>query len=66
VELLDAAQKPLPGTGPSDAVEVDSLRHTVTWSGNHDVSAWQGRPVSLRFHLAGAELYSFAFREGKS
>ncbi|HEY1784231.1 MAG TPA: hypothetical protein VGG30_01735 [Pirellulales bacterium] len=66
VELLDAAQKPLPGIGLSDEVKVDSLRHTVTWSGNSDVSVWQGRPVSLRFHLTGAELYSFAFREGKA
>ncbi|HEY1784232.1 MAG TPA: hypothetical protein VGG30_01740 [Pirellulales bacterium] len=63
VELLDAAQKPLPGIGLSDEVKIDSLRHTVTWSSNSDVSAWQGRPVSLRFHLTGAELYSFAFRE---
>jgi hypothetical protein len=66
VELLDAAQKPLPGTSLSDEVKVDSLRHTVTWSGNPDVSALQGRPVSLRFHLANAELYSFAFRESKA
>jgi hypothetical protein len=66
VELLDAAQKPLPGFGLSDELKVDSLRHTVTWSGNPDVSALQGRPVSLRFHLANAELYSFAFREGKA
>ena len=64
VELLDAAGKPLPETGLSDEVKVDSLRHTVTFSGNADVSRWQGRPTSLRFHLADAELYSFAFRSG--
>ena len=44
VELLDAAQRPLPGTSLSDEVKVDSLRHMVTWGGNPDVSAWQGRP----------------------
>jgi hypothetical protein len=66
VELLDAAGKPLPGTTLSDEVKDDSLRHTVTWGNNPDVSAWQGRPVSLRFHLANAELYSFAFREAKT
>jgi hypothetical protein len=66
VELLDAAQKPLPGAGLSDEIKTDSLRHTVTWSGNPDVSAFQGRPVSLRFHLTSAELYSFAFREAKA
>ena len=66
VELLDAAQKPLPGTSLSDPVAVDALRHVVTFSGNPDVSKWQGQPISLRFHLASAELYSFAFREGKA
>ena len=66
VELLDAAQKPVPGIGLSDEMKVDSLRHTVTWNGNPDVSAWQGPPVSLRFHLTSAELYSFAFREAKT
>ncbi|HEY1786296.1 MAG TPA: hypothetical protein VGG30_12130, partial [Pirellulales bacterium] len=63
VELLDAAQKPLPGIGPSDEIKVDSLRHTVTFGGNPLLAAFQGRPVSLRFHLTNAELYSFAFRE---
>jgi hypothetical protein len=66
VELLDAAGKPLPGTSLSDEIKVDSLRHTVTFSGNPDVAQWQGRPISLRFHLAGAELYSFAFRESSA
>jgi hypothetical protein len=66
VELLDAAGEPLPGTTLSDEVKGDSLRHTVTWAGNPSVSAWQGRPVMLRFHLTGAELYSFAFRSAKA
>ena len=66
VEPLDAAGKSLPGTALSDEVKVDSFRHAVTWSGHPDVSTWQGRPISLRFHLASAELYSFAFRKGKA
>ncbi|HEX4146533.1 MAG TPA: hypothetical protein VHY91_23735 [Pirellulales bacterium] len=66
VELLDAAQKPLAGLGLSDEIKADAIRHTVTWSGNPDVAQWQGQPVSLRFHLAGAELFSFAFREAKA
>jgi hypothetical protein len=66
VELLDAAQKPLPGSGLSDEVKLDSLRHIVTWNGNPDVSAWQGRPIALRFHLVSAELYSFAFRQAQA
>ena len=47
VDLLDAAQKPLPGFGLSDEVKVDSLRHTVTWSGNPDV-ARTSRPARSR------------------
>ncbi|HEX4146532.1 MAG TPA: hypothetical protein VHY91_23730 [Pirellulales bacterium] len=66
VELLDAAQKPLAGLGLSDEIKVDAIRHTVTWSGNSDVSRWQGQPISLRFHLASAELFSFAFRQAKA
>ena len=63
VELLDAAGVPLQGFGLSDAVTSDSLRETVTWKTKSDLSALRTRPVSLRFHLQNAELFSFAFRE---
>jgi hypothetical protein len=62
VETLDAAGRPLPGMAISQPFKGDNLRHTVRWTGRQSLSEWKGKPVSLRFHLAGAELYSFAFR----
>ncbi len=63
VELLDAAGRPIAGYGKSDPLNSDSLRATVSWKGTSDLSALARSPVSLRFHLQGAALYSFAFRE---
>jgi len=62
VEVLDAAGQPLAGFGPSDPFAGDDLRHTVTWKGDKSVAGLAGKPVCLRFRLANAELYSFAFR----
>ncbi|MCX6622309.1 MAG: hypothetical protein NTY38_14820 [Acidobacteria bacterium] len=64
VELLDAARRPIEGLGASQSVQGDSLRHTVRWPGGRSVAAWKGKPVTLRFRLQAAELFSFAFREG--
>ena len=63
VELLDVAGKPIAGYGESDPLNTDSLRAKVLWKEKGDISKLAGRPVSLRFHLQQAELYSFAFRE---
>ena len=63
VELLDAAGRPLDGFPPSDPFAGDDLRHVVTFRGSQDVSSMAGKPLSLRFRLCNAELYSFAFRE---
>jgi len=63
VEILDAAAWPIEGVRPSDRFKGDALRHVVTFRGNADVSRFEGRPISLRFHLKNAELYSFAFRQ---
>ncbi len=48
--------------GPSEPVRGDSLRHTVKWAGSTSIDQLQGRPVTLQFSLAGAELFTFAFR----
>ena len=46
----------------SDPVEGDSLRHEVSWKGDVDLARFSGKPVRLRFHLAGeAKLYAFQF-----
>ena len=62
VELLDAAGRSLPGFGLSVPLHGDDLRHQVYWRGNPPVAELRGRPITLRFHLRNAELYSFAFR----
>ena len=59
VEILDMAGRVL---ARSRAFTGDDLRHTVTWTRKVDIGAMAGKPVSLRFRLKSAELYSFAFR----
>jgi hypothetical protein len=62
VEFLDAAGNPDKAWGISDPVTGDSLRQSVTWKGVTDVASFAGKPVSLRFTLRSASLFSFAFR----
>jgi hypothetical protein len=64
VEILDAAGRGIEGFGPSDAWRGDHLRQAVTWRGTPAIEKLKGSPVSLRFHLRDASLFSFAFREG--
>ena len=63
VEMLDAEGNAIEGhaKGDCDAIHVDNVDHTVTWSGNSDVSALAGHEVRLRIYLRGAELYAFQF-----
>jgi len=62
-EFLDAAGRPIQEAGLSTPCTGDSLRSKVAWGDNPGtVERLKGRPVSLRFHLRSAELYSFAFR----
>lgn len=60
VELLAAAGRPLPGY-VSAPFRGDELRHPVRFA--DAVGKLAGKPVSLRFRLQGAALFSFAFRE---
>lgn len=61
--LQDAAGNALPGFEESEPVTGDSLRHEVRWNGATDLSALVGKPVTLRFTMRNAELFSFAFRK---
>jgi len=63
VEILDETGKPLPGFAGSDCdvFSGDAIRHTVTWNGRAGLSELAGKPVSLRFVLKNAKLYSFVF-----
>ncbi len=62
VEVLDAAERPLEGWGRSSAFSGDSLRATLNWPHQKQLSELQGKPISLRFRLESAQLFSFAFR----
>ena len=62
-QFLDAAGRPTEGAELSSPCTGDSLRSRVRWGKNPEiVGRLRGKPVSLRFHLRSAELYSFAFR----
>jgi hypothetical protein len=64
VEILDAAGRAIAGWTPSAPVRGDSLSHTVRWAASASPGALAGKPVSLRFYLKGAELFSFGFERG--
>src|SRR5262249_3163730 len=59
VEVLDAAGRPLAGWEPSEAFRGDELRHVVRFAGSPGVSSLSGTPVTLRFRLKSARLFSF-------
>ena len=63
VELLDMALNRLAAWPLSGPVTGDNLRHVVGFESQADLSTLAGKPVVLRFHLANAELYAFAFRK---
>ena len=61
-QLQDIGRPWLHEADLSDPVEGDSLRHEVSWKGAVDLARFSGKPVRLRFHLAGgAKLYAFQF-----
>ncbi len=62
VELLDPAGNPLPGTTPSKPVAGDNLRHEVDFADPSIIATYRAKPVTVRFHVKNAQLFSFAFR----
>ncbi|MCE5307444.1 MAG: hypothetical protein LLG20_07365 [Acidobacteriales bacterium] len=61
VEMLDPAGRVIGNWKPSAPVHDDSLSHTVHWAEGANVGAMAGKPVTLRFHLQGAELFAYNF-----
>jgi len=61
IEALDANGQVIKGFGRANCTPIttDSVRHVVSWKGNADCRLLQGRPITLRFHLNRAQLYSF-------
>ena len=63
VEFIDAEGHSNLTWGTSERMTGDALRHTVVWKNQPDLKSLAGKPVSLRFKLNDAALFSFAFRE---
>jgi len=63
VEILDMRGNVIARSEPFHG---DALRYKLAWEGRFHVRKLTGRPVTLRFHLKSAELYSFAFRRGRN
>jgi len=61
VEMLDPAGRAIGNRKPSAPVQGDSLSHTVRWAEGTSAGAMEGKPVTLRFHLQGAELFAYNF-----
>jgi hypothetical protein len=63
VELRDASGLPLPGFALSDsrALSGDEVAATVSWAKGSDLGRLAGEPVSIRFFLEDADVFSFRF-----
>lgn len=63
VEIQDGGGKPIPGftRADCDPVDLNQLRHTVSWRGNSDVSKLAGKPIRLAFSMRASKLYTFRF-----
>jgi len=64
VEALGPDGKPLPNRSFDDCdyLSSDHLDKVVTWKGQSDLSHTDGTPITLRFRLRNAELYSVEFK----
>jgi len=63
VEVLSREGVPVDGFSAMDCDPFvgDSVRHTVTWRGDSDLSSLHGGPMRLRFRMKKVKLYAFAF-----
>lgn len=63
VELRDANNAPIPGFAMSDCdpIDMNALRHTVSWRGQTDIGRFSGQMVRLRFRMRRCRLYGFQF-----
>ncbi|MFH1928803.1 MAG: hypothetical protein ABIK79_11630 [Chloroflexota bacterium] len=63
VELAEASGETIAAHtfADCDPISGDALKHTVTWKGESDLSAWAGKPMRLRFWLRRARLYAIQF-----
>jgi hypothetical protein len=61
VEILDEGMQPLTGFAEAEADRLggNSTAQTITWNGEHDLSALKGKTVRLRFVGQSVKLYAF-------
>ncbi len=61
VELAGRDRQPLPGHSFADADPVlgDSLDHTIRWNGRGEIARDPNQPLTIRFRLRCATLFSF-------
>ena len=61
VEILDEANKAMPGFSRRSAVPVtgDAVRLPVSWKSGADITKLAGRTVRLKIHLHNASLFAF-------
>jgi len=62
-ELLDEADRPLPGYAAADCrpIRSDDLRHVIRWKRGAKLEELRGKVVKLRFTLRDGALYAFGF-----
>ena len=63
VAITDRHGKAISGfdSGDCEPIKADSVRQTVTWGGNADVSSLAGKVVRLKFEMQNTKLYAFKF-----
>ena len=64
IEILDEKGRPITGfsCGQTDPIHATNQNQRVSWNGRLDLGSLAGRPVSIRFCMKNARLYSFQFR----
>lgn len=64
VELLEPNHEVIEGFAMSDAdpLTESAIGAVVSWRGQSDLSAFEGKPIKLRFSFRNAKLYSFQFK----
>ncbi|MFN0199141.1 MAG: hypothetical protein ACKVT0_20520 [Planctomycetaceae bacterium] len=64
VEALDSAGQAIPGFTKDDSIPLtgDSVRHVLQWQDQPHCQPLQARPVTLRFYMHKAKIYSLESR----
>jgi hypothetical protein len=63
VELRDEGNRPIQGCSIDDCdpVDLNSIRHVVTWHGSSDLGHLAGQPIRMYIRMRRARLFAFHF-----